>query len=186
MTLCYQCGYKKYMDIHKHEVIEQCLKCLTRNGYYWNGTEWTYNKYQEPDCKDCVHFVEGDFYHSKCPDDCIEPTGPGIIKHMYAAKAATSPAKASEPKGDDISLPNTNSLSAPSDSVSHPSHYTQGKVECIEAIKSALTEEEFRGYCKGNALKYIWRERFKGQDESILKAEWYLNRLIAEIERGKL
>jgi len=57
-------------------------------------------------------------------------------------------------------------------------HYTQGRVECIEAIRSALTLEEFRGYCKGNVLKYVWRERHKGQLESLLKARDYLNWLI--------
>ena len=66
------------------------------------------------------------------------------------------------------------------DSVNHPPHYKQGDVECIDAIEAALTDEEFRGYCKGNALKYVWRERHKGQDESIRKAIWYLNRLLGE------
>lgn len=61
--------------------------------------------------------------------------------------------------------------------VNHPPHYTAGGIECIAAIKAALTEEEFRGYCKGNALKYIWREKHKGGDESMKKAEWYLNKL---------
>ena len=62
--------------------------------------------------------------------------------------------------------------------VNKPPHYTVGDVECIDAIEAALTHEEFRGYCKGNALKYSWRERYKGQEESIRKAIWYLNRLI--------
>lgn len=61
--------------------------------------------------------------------------------------------------------------------VNHPPHYTQGGIECIDAIQAALTPEEFRGYCKGNALKYTWRERSKGQDESLKKAVWYLARL---------
>ena len=61
------------------------------------------------------------------------------------------------------------------ESVYSPPHYKQGKIECIEAIQSALTEEEFRGYCKGNAMKYIWRERHKGGTESIEKAAWYLD-----------
>jgi hypothetical protein len=60
--------------------------------------------------------------------------------------------------------------------VNHPPHYTQGGIECIDAIQAALTPEEFRGYCKGNALKYTWRERSKGQDESLEKAIWYLER----------
>jgi hypothetical protein len=63
---------------------------------------------------------------------------------------------------------------AAQDNVNNPSHYKQGKIECIEAIQSALTEEEFRGYCKGNAMKYIWRERHKGGTESLEKAAWYL------------
>lgn len=66
---------------------------------------------------------------------------------------------------------------APDDMVNHPPHYTKGGIECIEAIKAALTEEEFRGYCKGNALKYIWRERYKGETVSLEKAKWYLNKL---------
>ena len=64
------------------------------------------------------------------------------------------------------------------DMVNEPPHYKQGDVECIDAIKAALTPEEWRGYCKGNALKYIWRERHKGGDESLQKAVWYLNRLV--------
>lgn len=63
------------------------------------------------------------------------------------------------------------------DSVNRPAHYTAGSVECIDAIEAALTPEEFRGYCKGNALKYVWRERMKGGDESLAKAQWYLERL---------
>ena len=62
--------------------------------------------------------------------------------------------------------------------VDSPSHYTQGGIECIDAIEEALTPEEFRGYCKGNAIKYIWRERHKNGDEDLAKARWYLNRLI--------
>ena len=63
------------------------------------------------------------------------------------------------------------------DNVNKPEHYRQGGIECIDAIEAALTPEEFRGYCKGNALKYVWRERYKGGDESLRKAQWYLDRL---------
>ena len=64
------------------------------------------------------------------------------------------------------------------DAVNHPSHYTDGGIECIEAIESALTNEEYRGYLKGNIQKYVWRERHKGGTESLKKARWYLDRLI--------
>ena len=64
------------------------------------------------------------------------------------------------------------------DYVNQPPHYKQGDIECIDAIQAALTPEEFRGYLKGNVLKYTWRERHKGGTESIEKAQWYTDRLI--------
>lgn len=60
------------------------------------------------------------------------------------------------------------------DVVTAPTHYTTGAIECIDAIRSALTEEEFRGYCKGNVLKYTWREKLKGGDEDLKKAKQYI------------
>jgi len=69
------------------------------------------------------------------------------------------------------------------DHVNHPPHYTAGgAIECIDAIEAALTPEEFRGYCKGNIIKYAWRERYKGGRESLAKAQWYLQRLLARLE----
>jgi hypothetical protein len=65
------------------------------------------------------------------------------------------------------------------DNVNNPAHYNQGAVECIDAIESALGAEGFRAYCKGNALKYIWREEHKGGTESLRKAIWYLDRLVS-------
>jgi len=65
-----------------------------------------------------------------------------------------------------------------SDPVNHPSHYTTGSIECIEAIKASMTPDAFRGYCKGNVMKYVWRYEQKGGVESLRKANVYLNWLI--------
>ena len=63
-----------------------------------------------------------------------------------------------------------------SDPINHPAHYAGSNgIECIDAMRATLTPEEFRGYCKGAAFKYIWRERQKGGNESLAKAVWYLN-----------
>ena len=53
------------------------------------------------------------------------------------------------------------------DAVNHPPHYNKGGIECIDAIQAALTPEEFRGYCKGNIIKYSWRERHNGGNEDL-------------------
>jgi hypothetical protein len=66
-----------------------------------------------------------------------------------------------------------------SDPINHPAHYNAGGIECIDAIRSFLSPEEFRGFCKGNAMKYIWRERHKHNDsnDDLQKAAWYLETL---------
>lgn len=69
------------------------------------------------------------------------------------------------------------------DNVNHPSHYTQGGIECIDAIKAAtvgLTGIE--AVCTGNAVKYMWRWKFKNGAEDIRKAMWYLEKLLEEVE----
>ena len=63
------------------------------------------------------------------------------------------------------------------DSVNHPSYYTDGKIECIDAIESSMSKEAFIGYCKGNIIKYIWRYEHKGGVESLKKARWYIDKL---------
>lgn len=62
------------------------------------------------------------------------------------------------------------------DLINTPSHYLfgAGRVECIDAIEAALTPDEFRGFCKGSALKYIWRSNHKGaRDQDLQKCSWY-------------
>ena len=66
--------------------------------------------------------------------------------------------------------------------VNHPSHYTQGKYEVIDYIEDKLSKEELQGYCVGNVLKYVSRFKHKNGLEDLKKAEWYLNRLITNME----
>ncbi len=56
------------------------------------------------------------------------------------------------------------------DMVKNPPHYTSGGIECKDAVKAALTAEEYRGWIKGSAIAYIWRERRKNGQEDIDKA----------------
>ena len=68
------------------------------------------------------------------------------------------------------------------DNVNHPNHYTQGKYEVIDYIEDKLSKEELQGYCVGNVLKYVSRFKHKNRLEDLKKAEWYLNRLIKNME----
>jgi hypothetical protein len=61
----------------------------------------------------------------------------------------------------------------------NPAHYQKGGVECIEAIEASMSQEAFKGFLKGNCIKYIYRYENKNGAEDLRKAEWYLLRLIA-------
>ncbi len=64
--------------------------------------------------------------------------------------------------------------------VNHPVHYTSGGIECLDAIKSSMTKEAFKGFLKANCMKYLWRYELKGGKEDLLKCEFYLKILIKQ------
>lgn len=79
------------------------------------------------------------------------------------------------------------------DMVNHPSHYTFGKVECIDALESMTKGYNvFDGSKEGpcvfaslawQVVKYVWRAPLKGKMlEDLKKAKFYLERLIAKVE----
>lgn len=69
------------------------------------------------------------------------------------------------------------------DSVNHPLHYNQGGIECIDAIKAAVVNKKgIEAVCVANVIKYLFRYETKNGIEDARKAQWYLNRLIAELE----
>lgn len=71
------------------------------------------------------------------------------------------------------------------DMVNHPPHYTVGGIETIDYMKAKSTTEEFRGHLRLTALKYLSRMGHKDDSlKDLKKAQWYLNRLIQEIEDG--
>ena len=75
---------------------------------------------------------------------------------------------------------------ANNDPVNHPAQYiADDGIECIDAIEATLTPEEFRGYLRGQVIKYTWRCNYKGKRlEDLEKAEWYLKKYINILKKG--
>ena len=67
------------------------------------------------------------------------------------------------------------------DMVNSPPHYNKAGVECIEAIRAA-TGDGYEYYLQGNIMKYLWRYRYKNGTEDLKKAQWYLDKLLEEVE----
>jgi len=62
------------------------------------------------------------------------------------------------------------------DVVNRPGHYTKFAVEVIDITENL-------DFLSGNIVKYVVRAPFKGEQlQDLLKAQWYLNRLIENVK----
>lgn len=69
------------------------------------------------------------------------------------------------------------------DAINHPAHYTQGDIECWDAMQACMSADEFEGYLRGCAIKYLWRCTDKGTfTQDLQKARAYVDKLIEAIE----
>lgn len=92
----------------------------------------------------------------------------------------------SEFAGEDITEESLN-FRPYDDKVNHPSHYNKYSREVIESIKGLCTPEEFRGYLKGNIIKYSARYSDKDGIQDIDKLAKYTQFLKEfEIEQAEL
>ena len=72
------------------------------------------------------------------------------------------------------------------DMVNHPQHYTQGGIECIDALKAATVGKRgIEAVCVANVIKYLWRYEKKNGTEDIRKAKFYIERLLKELEESQ-
>lgn len=74
-----------------------------------------------------------------------------------------------------------------SSNVTQPSHYQGAGMECREAIRGMLGRPGFIAYCRGNAMKYLWRSLDKRNTvEDLAKAKVYLSWIQDEIETNQI
>ena len=72
------------------------------------------------------------------------------------------------------------------DMVNHPQHYTQGGIECIDALKAATVGKRgIEAVCVANVIKYLWRYEKKNGIEDVRKAKFYIERLLKELEESQ-
>ena len=72
------------------------------------------------------------------------------------------------------------------DMVNHPQHYTQGGIECIDALKAATVGKRgIEAVCVANIIKYCWRYEEKNGIEDVRKAKFYIERLLKELEESQ-
>lgn len=75
------------------------------------------------------------------------------------------------------------------DMVNSPPHYTQGGIECIDALTAMISpyKDPNDAALSWQVVKYLWRHPFKGKPlEDLKKARYYLERLIEGYEKGAI
>ena len=109
------------------------------------------------------------------------------MKAKTKTKAATAPKKRGRPRKDTVKETVMEMIAQPAnisfkpDPVNHPAHYTQGSIECIDALAAATVGlKGIEAVCTSNAIKYLWRWKSKGGLQDLQKAQWYLTRLLTE------
>ena len=106
--------------------------------------------------------------------DALNPTAQEDYQKVIEGKPQSPAAPTVEQKTEEL-------VSKIDDVVNHPSHYTSGKVECIDCIESAtMNLNGFEGFCTGNAIKYLYRWKMKGGKQDLSKAQWYIKKLLGE------
>lgn len=72
------------------------------------------------------------------------------------------------------------------DMINSPNHYNQFSREVINTMKGMSSDEEFKGFLKLNAVKYLSRYQSKNGAEDLDKAIWYIEKLKEEITNDKV
>lgn len=139
-------------------------------GYEYSGNTDESDKGSSPKkiCLNCSH------YESRVMKCKIMPSYDNFAYYDYSCDKFD--AKSDEPS----------QAPAPAVDDAFGKRYKHGSIECIDAIRAALTPEEFRGFCKGNVMKYVWRERHKGGDADLDKARDYIGYAMAGDVHGEL
>ena len=70
------------------------------------------------------------------------------------------------------------------DPVKSPAHYTQGKIECHQAIREALGNDGYCHWCIGNIYKYLWRHKHKDNPiQDLEKCQQFLD-MMMRVKKG--
>lgn len=105
----------------------------------------------------------------------------GRISAKQAIRAMAAGSRRLERELAEVRASRPMTLDAEASDPINPSHYGAGSggIECIDAIEAALGREAAANFCRGNAIKYLWRGGKKDATEQDLrKAIWYIEKEI--------
>ena len=148
-----------------HDGEENLINLADRSIDEWEHVSEDFEQHEE----DSLQHRQSLAYYD---DEALSPSYSDAVKAgmtfaEYTGANITEESLDFEPKEEEvlrgITAESLNFEEAPkSDAVNHPSHYNRYSREVIESIKGLCTPDEFRGYLKGNIIKYS--ARYSGKD----------------------
>lgn len=145
---------------------DPCHDCGFNNQYFWQPKEEPM-KVEEKRCENCEH-INVPLTGFPCSPCWMS----GSLKHWTPKVVPVVP----HIMGVDPAL------AVPEKDAINPDHYKAGGIEAIDYLRAKLTPEEFRGYCRGNAMKYLSRLGMKDYSkQEAKKAAWYVDQLIQSL-----
>lgn len=168
LDCCVQCDDWQTAIVTKEQYDNACK--LFDDGYtLWFGGECPVNAHEVVEVQCNFTRTAGRAHFYDWQSENIK--GYKVLRNAFSTEDVLK----TKPDGSDEEL----SVVYERDVVNHPSHYTNGKVECIDAIESATVGKTgIEAVCVANVIKYLWRYEDKNGLEDIKKAQWYLNKLI--------
>lgn len=162
---------KKNAWIVEPDLIDRFLNVLAKNGFKWR-TGGKANEYNPSGGIETVLLIEEELKI--------------IVYERYVYSLSSNDpyekynlTKVTEGWLDEMENEDASDTIVYDDPVNHPSHYNHSGVETIEIIRMVLSKEEYRGFLKGNILKYRERAPYKGNaEEDYAKAKWYFDELM--------
>lgn len=143
MTTCKMCG-KEFEQTGKGRPAVNCPACREALKHEPKATAKVRHFEPEPEAK------------PKATPTVVVATEEDKAKLYGNIEANREVSEATTP---DVSVADDKPTDTINDAVHHPAHYTLPglTVESVDVIRAVLTPEEFKGWCKGNALKYSLR-----------------------------
>ncbi|HGX1670109.1 DUF3310 domain-containing protein [Listeria seeligeri] len=176
----------KIYHTETQEDYDELLKKLEKEGCRW----WSYRVITPDDSRLWRYYKQNTVVYVKEKGvsygdiDYAKDEYPNIPIEKYKVKqdevakwfdGATNTMKAFSSNGVSMKKQNT-------DNVNNPSHYTAGGIETLDYIKAKVSD--YPSYAVGNIVKYVSRYEHKNGLEDLKKAQFYLNDLIKEMEKG--
>ena len=180
---CFGCPFRvKYKDIKLCTLLQVDNKAIAK------GAEYELKRISEaPEQKPLVPLenvggiiIKPNEHTRKLIDEAIKEHSEKIKDWVERGNIATEIVM---PKGVERGvLP---SSVVKNDNVNHPKHYCKGGLECIDAIRAAVSDlQGIEAVYAGNVIKYVWRFKGKNGLEDLKKANQYLGWLIEEVRKN--